>query len=53
MVYENRTRLIKNTILKSSSKEELVRMIHILIKNIERKARLKGLKIDGEIGAKT
>lgn len=34
-------RLIQNTILKSSNKGDLVRMIHVLIKNIEKKARMK------------
>ncbi|NIO82303.1 MAG: hypothetical protein GTN68_17295 [Candidatus Aminicenantes bacterium] len=34
-------RLIHNTLLKSSSNQNLVRMIHILMKNIEKKNRLK------------
>ena len=34
-------RLIQNTLLKSSSDQNLVRMIHVLIKNIERKMTLK------------
>ena len=34
-------RLIQNTLLKSSSEQNLVRMIHVLIKNIERKMTLK------------
>lgn len=35
------SRLIRNTLLKSSSEPELVRMIHLLIRNIERKMALK------------
>ena len=34
-------RMIQNTILKSGGKDDLVRMIHILIKNIEKKMRGK------------
>ena len=34
-------RLIRNTLLKSSSEQDLVRMIHVLIRNIERKMALK------------
>lgn len=34
-------RLIQNTLLKASNDQNLVRMIHILIKNIEKKVKLK------------
>jgi hypothetical protein len=34
-------RMIQNTILKSSNKGDLARMIHVLIKNMEKKARIK------------
>ena len=34
-------RMIQNTILKSSNKGDLARMIHVLIKGIEKKARMK------------
>jgi hypothetical protein len=34
-------RLIQNTVLKSSNKGDLARMIHVLIKNMEKKARIK------------
>jgi len=37
-------RLIQNTLLKSGSDQNLVRMIHVLIKNIERKMTLKKKK---------
>ncbi len=36
--------LIRNTLLKSASDQNLVRMIHVLIKNIERKMTLKKVK---------
>jgi len=37
----NEFRLIRNTLLKSGSEQDLVRMIHVLIKDIERKMALK------------
>ena len=37
----NEFRLIRNTLLKSGSEQDLVRMIHVLIENIERKMTLK------------
>jgi hypothetical protein len=37
-------RLIQNTLLKSAAEQDLVRMIHVLIKNIERKMTLKKVK---------
>jgi hypothetical protein len=40
----NEFRLIQNTLLKSNSEQDLVRMIHVLIKNIERKMTLKTKK---------
>jgi hypothetical protein len=40
----NEFRLIQNTLLKSSSEQDLVRMVHVLIKNIDRKMTLKKKK---------
>jgi hypothetical protein len=37
----NELRLIQNTLLKSSNEQNLVRMIHVLIKDIEKRAHLK------------
>lgn len=37
-------RMVQNTVLKSSREDELVRMLHILIKKIERDIKLKNLE---------
>lgn len=37
----NEFRLIQNTLLKSGSEQDLIRMIHVLIKDIERKMTIK------------
>jgi hypothetical protein len=38
-------RLLQDMILKSGRKDDLVRSIHVLIKSIEKRARLKGLPV--------
>jgi hypothetical protein len=38
-------RLLQDMILKSGRQDDLVRSIHVLIKNIEKRARLKGLPV--------
>lgn len=37
-------RLIQNTILKSSNKDEMVRLLHMLVKNMEKRFALRGVK---------
>ncbi|MCP4215305.1 MAG: hypothetical protein GY765_11655 [bacterium] len=41
-------RMIQNTLLKSSDRGDLVRMIHVLIKNIEKRERLKAAQATGK-----